>query len=310
MCGCDQWDEIEEFVDARQEWFSKWLDFPNGVPSHDTYNRLFREINPTQLSVSFARVVDLFTRKDGEAIAIDGKTSRRSFDKGKNIHPLHMVSAWAQESGLVLGQVKTAEKSNEITAIPELLDLIDLRCGIVTIDAMGCQTDIAAKIRKKNADYILAVKENQKTLHEGIGSLFVGEGKTAELDNWIETIVVNDESSHGSSEKRTFRITEKMCRLPDMEKWIGAKTAIEIQYEKFAKGELRVERRLFISSMPIGEKERIAKAIRGNWGIENKLHWVLDMSFREDECRKRKDHSPQNFSILRRMVLNLSLIHI
>jgi hypothetical protein len=151
MCACDSWDEIEEFVDSRKEWLSKWLHFPNGVPSHDTFNRLFRELDPTELAKTFERVVDLFTRKEGEAIAIDGKTSRRSFDSSKKIQALHMVSAWAQESGIVLGQIKTPEKSNEITAIPELLKLIDLKNGIVTIDAMGCQTDIAEQVRKKKA---------------------------------------------------------------------------------------------------------------------------------------------------------------
>ena len=305
MCDCNYWDEIEEFVSTRQEWFSKWLEFPNGVPSHDTYNRVFREINPKELARSFERVVDLFTRKHGEAIAIDGKTARRSFDTGKNKHPLHLVSAWAQESGIVLGQVKTSEKSNEITAIPELLDLIDLKNGIVTIDAMGCQAEIAAKIREKKADYILAVKENQKKLYDDISEFFVDRSKTAQLNNWIETVVMNDAVTHGRSEKRTFRMTEKICRLSGMDKWTDAKTAIEIQYESLEKGELRSEQRLYLSSAPVIAKEEIAKAIRGHWGIENKLHWVLDMSFREDECRKRTNHSPQNFAVLRRMVLNI-----
>lgn len=307
ICGADDWVAIEAFGQAKREWLASFLELPNGIPSHDTFNRVFRRLNPEQFQASFLSWVQaVFRRTKGQVVAVDGKTLRSSYDSSDGKGAIHMVSAWANENQLVLGQVKVAEKSNEIPAIPALLKLLDISGCIVTVDAMGCQKAIAQAIVEGGADYVLAVKENQGTLYRELEDLF----GYADQINWqpvVGDVYESFSKHHGRFERRrvwTIADPDFLFALRDREKWAGLTTLVKLTAERTVGTTTSVETRFFISSLP-HTAQPLAAAVRGHWGIENRLHWVLDIAFREDDSRLRKDHAPHNFAILRHIALNL-----
>jgi predicted transposase YbfD/YdcC len=295
ICGADAREDIEEFGDTKSEWFEQFLELPHGIPGHDTFARVFASIDPKEFQRAFVRWVDAIKTVTKRIVAIDGKTLRRSYEKNKS--PLHLVSAWALENKMVLGQVKTREKSNEITAIPELLQVLELEGCIVTIDAMGCQKEIVRTIVDKGADYVLGLKGNQGTLHDNVKLYF--EDCLGEYD-YHETV----DGDHGRIETRRYWTTSDIGWLPDKALWKNLSSIVMVQRERYVNGATGMETSYYVTSLK-GDAERVARAVRGHWGIENSLHWVLDIAFREDECRIRKDHAPANFAIMRHMALNL-----
>ena len=295
-------DEMEDFGRALEKWFRKFLELPNGIPDEDTFRRIFERINPTQLLNCLQQWLSEKSVSGGREINIDGKTSRGSA-RAEGLKGIHMVSAWVNDNNLILGQLATEAHSNEITAIPQLLDMIEIKGDTVTIDAMGCQTEIASKIRSKGADYALAVKENQPTLHEEIREYFemLDDGKRAR--DMPEDIWESDtEKDHGRIERRRIRTVTDIKFLSVKKQWKDIKTIIEYRCERTVKEETSITHRYYISSKDASAEE-FGKIIRNHWSIENNLHWALDVSFREDDCRARKDNSPKNLTILRKIAL-------
>ncbi len=304
ICAAETWEEIEEFGRAKEGWFKKFLALPHGIPSHDTFRRVFLLINPKKFQESFLVWVRSVTHlADGEVVAIDGKQARGArTSSGKE--GLRMVSAWASEQRLVLGQLKTEEKSNEIKAIPLLLELLELQGCIVTIDAMGCQTEIASQIITQEADYVLSLKGNQGTLYEEVAEYFA----------WAEKINFKDleydycrtlEKDHGRIEERRCWITEDTDWFTEKAEWAGLRSFIMVEAEREVVGQAAtVERRYFISSLT-ADAQRALRAVRGHWQVENSLHWVLDVAFREDACLTRTGHAPENLATLRHIAVNL-----
>jgi predicted transposase YbfD/YdcC len=305
ICGADGWEEFELFGQAKQEWFQQFLELPNGIPSHDTFRRVFARLAPGEFQQSFLQWVrSVCEITAGQVVAIDGKQSRRSQDRRAGKAAINMVSAWASENQVVLGQVKVESKSNEITAIPTLLEMLELEGCIVTIDALGCQTEIAAKIVEKEADYVLAVKGNQGCLHEDLVDYF----EWALKDKFDQTSYSLDETvdgEHGRIEVRRCYATDDIEWLRQKADWRGLASIAMVEAERTVSGEISsVERRYYISSLA-AEAKQLNRAIRGHWSIESSLHWVLDIAFREDESRIRKDHAPENVATLRHIALNL-----
>lgn len=299
ISGADGWTQVAEYGRSKLGWFKEFLKLPNGIPSHDTFGRLFAQIDPKGFRDFFARwVQELSESLKGKTVAIDGKTLRGSHDRINGGSSIHMVSAWASDIRLVLGQLKTDDKSNEITAIPELIKTLALEGAIVTIDAIGCQKKITGTIIEAGADYVLQVKDNQKNLHENI-ALFFQETANGPFDTF-ET----HDGEHGRIETRRYFTTEDVGWLPGKEEWTGLKTLCMAVRERDVNGETSTEAAYFISSLE-NHATTIAKSVREHWGIENGLHWCLDVAFREDQCRVRKDHAPENFGILRHMATNL-----
>ena len=306
IAGADNWEDVEEFGKARIEWFQTFLEVPNGIPSHDTFTRVFARLDPEQFQACFLRWMSAVSEViGGQVIAIDGKVLRRSHDKGIGQAAIDMVSAWASANRLVLGQVKVDEKSNEITAIPQLLEALEVAGCIVTIDAMGCQTDIAEKIIERGAEYVLALKENQGNLYEDVERLFAdledSQYKAYAFD--YEKTVNKD---HGRIEIRecwTISDREVLRHLRGFANWKNLTTVSRIRSQRWIGAEKSCEDRYHIAS--IAGATRILWAVRSHWGIENELHWTLDLAFDEDRCRVRKDHGPENFALLRHMALNL-----
>ena len=305
IAGAEGWEDIEEFGKQKHDWLKKYLRLPGGIPSHDTISRVFRRIKPEAFQQGFARWIESLHERLGlRQVAIDGKTLRRSHDRRTMKSALHAVSAWSVENHLVLGQQAVREKSNEIIAIPKLLELLELQGAIVTIDAMGCQKEIAAKIVRGGGDYVLAVKDNQPKLHAALHEHFLHlhESDFATADCRRR---VTRETAHGRKEERYYY----QSPLPDSLRrfagdWSGLATIGQVVSLTEREGKEVSEVRYYISSLPPGVK-RFAGAVRGHWGIENSLHWVLDMTFREDESRIRKDHGPENFALLRRFAVSL-----
>ena len=303
ICGADGWVGIETYGRAKYDWLKTFLALPNGIPSHDTFARVFARLKPEKLQASFLSWVRSVSRvSKGELIALDGKTVRRSYDKGKNKGAIHMVSAWASQNRLVLGQRKVEEKSNEITAIPELLNVLDIHGCIVSIDAMGTQTAIAQQIIEQGGDYVLALKGNQGNLFEDVQQLFEWAQARAFKDiehDFYETL----DTSHGRIEKRRCWTLADLEGLVDSDKWVGLNCVAMVESYRQAGGKTMREVRYYISSLA-PEARRLANAIRSHWSIENPLHWVLDVAFREDECRIRNGHAPENFTLLRHLALS------
>lgn len=307
ICGADTWVDIEFFGKCKEEWFRTFLELPNGIPSHDTFGDVFARLDPEEFQRSFMRWVQAIEEiTGGQVIAVDGKTVCSSHDRAAGRKAIHMVNAWATSNGLALGQIKVNDKSNEITAIPELLRLLAISGCIVTIDAMGCQKEIAHQIVAGGADYVLAVKENQGDLYEDIEDLFAGAEAFAFEDIPHETWQATTKG-HGRIEKRqcwTIADPASLSYIQDRAAWPNLASVVKIATRRSVGEETSVETRYFISSLK-GDAQRMARAIRAHWGIENSLHWVLDIAFREDESRVRKDHGPQNLAILRQTALNL-----
>ena len=299
ICGAESWNQVAEYGRSKQDWFAEFLALPNGIASHDTFGRVFAMLNPKDFENFFRMwVEDIVESIKGNTVCIDGKTLRGSRDKANGKNPIHMVSAWAADIGLVLGQLKTEIKSNEIIAIPELIKALALEGAVVTVDAMGCQKEIARTIIEEKADYVLQVKDNQKHLHEDI-ALFFQNPVNAHLD-CVETI----DADHGRIETRRYATTDDISWLPGKHQWPGIKTIAMATRERDVDGTVSKEKAYFISSLE-NDAAAIAKSIRTHWSIENSLHWCLDISFREDQCRVRKDHAPENMAILRHMAINL-----
>src|SRR5512135_297411 len=303
LSGANSFAAIEEFGLDRRTWFARFLDLTNGTPSDDTFARVLARIDPGAFEkclLSWIQAVQEVTNH--RLIAIDGKTVRSSYDRRDGKAAIHMVSAWATENKLSLGQVVVNEKSNEITAIPELLQLLDVSGALVTIDAMGCQKEIAAEIRQGGGDYVLAVKQNQPTLYEQVEeAIDAGLARDAAALDEHQTV----ETGHGRQETRTYVIFPAPEAVDPDGGWrdLGA-VGMAITESTDSQGHCRLEARYYILSVLLTAKE-FAAAVRGHWSIENNLHWQLDVSFREDECRVRTDHAPANLSVIRRFALGL-----
>jgi predicted transposase YbfD/YdcC len=305
IAGAEGWEDIEEYGISKQEWLKTFLQLPFGIPSPDTFRRVFERINPKEFEQCFRQWVQSLVEKLGvEVVAIDGKTHRGSYDRESKLKALHTVSAWSSEHRLVLGQVKVSDKSNEITAIPSLLEMLDISGCIITIDAMGTQKSIAEKIIAADSDYILSLKDNHPTLHQ-------------QVKNWFETAQSNgfkdvDVSMSQRIEKGHHRIenrqvyTVPVSQLPalhEQDLWTGLTTVVMVVRSIQHWNKTTQEVQFYITSLK-SDAHKIGSAIRQHWGIENSVHWTLDVTFNEDECRIRSLHSPQNFSLLRRIALN------
>jgi len=306
IAGADNWEDVEEFGKARFEWFQTFLDIPNGIPSHDTFTRVFARLDPEQFQGCFIRWMSAVTAViGGQVIAIDGKVLRRSHDKGIGKAAIDMVSAWASANRLVLGQVKVDEKSNEITAIPQLLGALEVAGCIVTIDAMGCQTDIAEKIIEREAEYVLALKENQGHLYADVERLF-DDLEDSQYQAYAFDYQKTVNKDHGRIEIRecwTISDREVLRHLRGFAHWKNLVTVSRIRSQRWIGEDKSCEDRYHLSSI-VGAQQ-VLWAVRSHWGIENELHWTLDLAFDEDRCRVRKDHGPENFALLRHMALNL-----
>lgn len=298
ICGAESWDSIELFGKTKLSFLKTFLKLPNGIPSHDTINRVFSSLRPRLFEEAFIKWVD--SLKDEhitkEVISLDGKCIKGSKDSFHEKNPIYMVSAWASENQLVLGQLKVDEKSNEITAIPLLLDLLDIEGSIITIDAIGTQTKIAEKIIENKADYILSVKGNQKELLSQVEDSFNRHNPDS-----VDQVT---EKGHGRIETRTCEIISNLGFIDNREHWKGLKTIVRITAHRDTGKKQETETRFYISSV-IDQAANFNTFIRQHWGIENKLHWTLDMVFDEDRQRKRAKNSAQNFSFIRKIALNL-----
>jgi len=304
VCGAENWDDIEAFGLAKQEWLASFLELPHGIPSSDTYRRVFARLEAKEFHKRFFSWLAVINpRLKGEIVSIDGKTLRRSADATEGKSAIHVVSAWANKAGLTLGQIKVDEKSNEISAIPELLDSLDVEGSIVTIDAMGTQKAIAEKICDRGGDYVLALKGNQGSLQEDVELYF--NGATAkQLQEAPFAYQRTFDKDHGRQETREYWVSDEIGWLSMKEGWRGLKTVCMVRSQRTIGQQTTSETRYYISSLP-ADAQVLAGAIRGHWAVENSLHWVLDVAFREDESRKRKDNSAENFSTLRHITLNL-----
>ena len=304
LCGAEGWTDVEAFGKAKKDWFETFLELPNGIPSHDTFGRFFSLLDPQAFQDTFLQWVqsvnDLFK---GQVVAIDGKCLRRSHDHGKGKAAIYMVSAWATANQLVLGQVKTDEKSNEITAIPKLLRALEVKGCIVTIDAAGCQKGIATQIRSQGADYVLALKGNQGNLREYVEDYFT----TARANDfhgvphdYHETI----DGGHGRVEIRRHWSIEPFRDFPGKAAWKDLRSIGMVESERHIGSEVTLDCRYYISSLPADAKQ-FAASVRAHWGVENGLHWCLDVGFREDDCRVRQGNASENFAVVRHIALNL-----
>jgi predicted transposase YbfD/YdcC len=304
VCGAENWDDIEAFGVAKQEWLASFLELPHGIPGSDTYRRVFARLDSREFHRRFfAWLAVINPRLKGEIVSIDGKTGGHSADAMKGKSAIHIVSAWANKAGLTLGQIKVDEKSNEISAIPELLDSLDVQDSIVTIDAIGTQKAIAEKIIDGGADYVLALKGNQGTLQEDVELYFKG-ATAAQLQEPPFVYHRSFDKDHGRRETRQYWVSDDIGWLSMKEEWKGLKTLCMVRSQRSIGAQTTSETRYYISSLA-ADAQALAGAIRGHWAVENSLHWVLDVAFREDESRKRKDNSAENFATLRHITLNL-----
>jgi predicted transposase YbfD/YdcC len=304
ICGARHFTQMEEFGKSKREWLAKFLDLTNGIPSHDVFNAVFACLKPEQFEACLLSwITSLHEVTGGQVLAIDGKTLRGSYDRADSKAAIHMVSVWATANQLSLGSVSVDEKSNEITAIPRLLELIDVSGALVTIDAMGCQKEIAQKIVDNGADYVLAVKENQPKLHEAITAFFEEQFENEFADAKCRTRMTK-EKGHGRKEERSYYVAPVPQDFPLLEQWPTLKALGMAMNVTERDGQETWEVRYYIlSTFP--NARRFAEAVRGHWGIENNLHWQLDVTFGEDDLRIRRGHGPANMSILMRTALSL-----
>jgi predicted transposase YbfD/YdcC len=303
IAGADSWLDIERFGNERLGWLRTFLKLEEGIPSHDTFGRVFARLDPAQLAACIQQWFVEIGRELGQHIAIDGKTLRGSFDKAAGKNPLHLVSAWASEARLTLGQIAVDSKSNEITAIPLLLELLDLKGATVTIDAMGCQKEIAAKIVAGGGDYLLALKDNHPKLHKAVAREFTAafEAKRQPAEMRQHTTV---ETSRGRTERRTYVALPAPKSLPGCADWVGLATLVMVVRITQKDGVEKGEASYYLSSLPAKVK-KLGSLIRQHWSIESQLHWVLDVTFTEDKSRIRKQHAPQTSAMLRRLAVSI-----
>jgi len=301
ICGADGWYEMAFFGQCKQKWFKTFLELPNGIASDDTFRRVISALQPDEFEACFQRWTKAVSNQQSDIIAIDGKTLRRSHDNANGKSAIHIVSAWACENKMVFGQLATDEKSNEITAIPKLLEMLVLDGSVVTIDAMGCQKKIAEKIIDDNGDYIFSLKGNHGTLHKEV-KLFLDDAiaNGGEYDYNHTT-----DGGHGRVEIRKVWYSQDVQWMRERQDWPGLSSLVAVESQRVIGDETSIERRYFISSLSGIDAESIGHMIRSHWGVENKLHWSLDVSFGEDDCRIRKGYGAENVSRLRRIALNL-----
>lgn len=305
ICGADSWVAIELYGCTKYEWLKTFLELPNGIPSHDTFARVFAQLNPQQFQECFLNwMKSVHKITDGEVVAIDGKTLRGSYDKNTDSCAIQMVSAWATTNKLVLGQVKVDPESNEITAIPELLKVLDLSGCIVTIDAIGCQKEIVKLITQQSADYVITLKKNQSNLYEEVEKLF-RTGINTGFEGIQHSTYKTEETGHGRHQIRNYVMLNGIGSQLDPDSvWSKFSSVGMVESIRLLNGKTTAETRYFISSL-VKNAEEFANAIRSHWGIENSLHWVLDVALNEDDCRIRKDNAPENFAIIRQIAVNL-----
>lgn len=300
LCGGESFYDMEEFGEVRLDWLKTFLRLRNGAPTHDTYNRVFQALAPEKFGDCLARwTQSVRAVLAGEVVALDGKAVRRALNRGEDARVI--VSAWATESGLLLGQRKVKNKSNEITAVPELLRALELAGCIVTADALHCQKDIAREIKETDADYVLALKGNQGTAFAEVKS-FLDDAVSRDETHLVFTETVGKE--HGRHEVRRYWQTEKLEWFADREAWEGLKSVGVVEARRTAQGKESVERRYYLSSLK-ADATKFARAVRGHWGVENSLHWVLDVVFGEDQSRARSGHAAENLAATRRLAVNL-----
>jgi predicted transposase YbfD/YdcC len=305
ICGAEDWVGVAEFGWAKERWFRTFLELPDEMPSDDTFRRVLERLDPDAFERCFQSWSRALAGMLSGVVSLDGKTLRRSFDAASDKAAIHMISAWAVEHGLVFGQLAVDDRSNEITAIPKLLEMLDLKGVTVTIDAMGCQKDIAQIITTKGGEYVLAVKDNQPTLHENISRVFDDAAKHGWRDAAHDTHTEVDKG-HGRIESRTTTITWSPRDLIEASGWSGVTCLVRVQRTRtIGEATTSTTTHHFIASVPTRRADRIAEAVRSHWSIENQLHWRLDVTFNEDQSRLRKGHGAQNMSRLRRVGLNL-----
>ena len=307
ICGADGWVAVETFGKAKEAWLRTFLELSHGIPSHDTFGRVFARLDPEAFQRSFINWVQAISElTEGQVIAVDGKTLRRSHDATLGKAAIHMVSAWATANHLVLGQLKVADKSNEITAIPALLQLLELNGCIVTLDALGCQTQIAQTIIERGADYVLRLKGNQGTLYAEVQELFA-YADSCDFRDIAHDFQKTVNGGHGRIEiRKHWMISEPefLAYLDPEGHWKDLSSIGRVEAERRNGEQVERETRYYISSLA-GDAEEFGSAVRAHWGIENQVHWILDIAFREDESRIRKGHGAQNFAVLRHIALNL-----
>lgn len=300
ICGAENWVDMETFGKSREAWLKEFLSLPNGIPSHDTFGRIFSILNPKEFQNCFLKWVEsVRVTTKGEIVAIDGKTVRRAYGKGEN--PIHIVNAFASANGITLGQLPVDSKTNEITVIPDLLDMLMLKGCIVTTDAMGCQGWIVKKIIENKGDYVLAVKGNQGRLLHDIKQVFAAPNKRCDY-------VKTEEKAHGRNEVRECWLTHNLSSVRDIKRWDNLVSVARITNTRTIDGKSSIETRYFISSLRTQATE-VLQAVRKHWEVENKLHWTLDVVFREDESRVRIGYAQENLSLIRKLVLNMLRKH-
>lgn len=305
IAGCDTWVEVEEFGKAKIDWFRRFLKLPGGIPSHDTFGRVFAALDTGEFLgclKQWLKALNVDTA--GEIVAIDGKTLCSSFDTGTGKAALHLVSAWAVRQKLVLGQVATLEKSNEITAIPKLLETLELLGAIVTLDAMGCQKEIASKIRHKGADYVMTLKDNQSKLHQAVAAYFLQATEQGFAEKGLRRMVKKEKKNHGREETRDYVIAPVPKDLPGLEAWPGLRSIGMVVRSRLVGGQESGEVRYYLSSLE-PKVRRFAEAVRSHWQIENRLHWSLDVTFSEDQSRIRQGDAAETTGLLRRLALSI-----
>lgn len=304
ICDMDSWVDVELFGQCKEQWFRTFLKLPNGIPSHDTFGRVFSLLDPEALSRCLGGWLSALSREFTGQIAIDGKTMRGSFDRAAGQSPLHLVSAYAAEARLTLGEVATEAKSNEITAIPELLKVLFLKGCIVSIDAMGCQREIARQIVEQEGDYVLGLKGNQTTMHAEVKEFFEA-ARSDDFEGVPHSFYEEVDKGHGRVETRKCWATSDVQWFEDLAKWPGLRSFVAVESTRVLGDQTSTEMRYFISSLDGKDAGKLARAIRQHWAVENELHWVLDVVFHEDLSRVRDRNAAHNFSILRRFALNL-----
>jgi predicted transposase YbfD/YdcC len=313
LCGGESFNDMEDFGLAKEDWFKTFLSLRHGIPSHDTFNRVFAALDPKGFLDCFLRwTQSLRQAVPREIVALDGKALRRALNKDQSVQ--YVVSAWAESNGLVLGQWKVADKSNEITAVPELLRVLELAGCIVTLDAMGCQKKIAREIVEADADYVLALKGNQEKVHEEVKSFLDAtldeknrkRPQGAHIAKEVQTLKEYEtvEKDHGRIETRRYYQSDHLDWFADKEKWEGLNSVGMVESLREINGEVTRERRYYLCSLKL-DVETFARAVRSHWGVENKVHWIMDVSFREDQSRAREGYAAQNLAMLRRLALNL-----